>query len=326
MRRRDFIAGLASATAWPLASLAQQRAVPVIGVLGTTSPDKSVPSLSGFRQGLKAAGFNEGENVAIEYRWAEGNYDRLPALAAELAHLPVNVIVAIDGLPSTLAARASTTTVPIVFLTGADPIQYGLVSSLSRPGGNLTGVLTVNVELVPKRFEMAHEIMPTATTIGFLVNPSSPLSQTMIADALAAGRAIGVQVHTVNASTEDDFDKVFATLAELRARVLVIGADPFFNSRSEQLASVALRHGVAAVYQYREFAAAGGLMSYGPDIIDQARQVGIYAGRILKGAKPSDLPVQLNTKVELILNLKTARALGLTVPLTLLARADEVIE
>jgi len=326
MRRRDFIAGLASATAWPLASLAQQRAVPVIGVLGTTSPDKSVPSLSGFRQGLKAAGFNEGENVAIEYRWAEGNYDRLPTLAAELAHLPVNVIVAIDGLPSTLAARASTTTVPIVFVTAADPIQYGLVSSLSRPGGNLTGVLTVNAELVPKRFEMAHEIMPTATTIGFLVNPSSPLSQTMIADALAAGRAIGVQVHTVNASTEDDFDKVFATLAELRARVLVIGADPFFISRSEQLASVALRHGVAAVYQYREFAAAGGLMSYGPDIIDQARQVGIYAGRILKGAKPSDLPVQLNTKVELILNLKTARALGLTVPLTLLGRAEEVIE
>ena len=326
MRRREFIAGLGTAAAWPLASLAQQRAVPVIGVLGTTSPDKSVPSLSGFRQGLKAAGFNEGENVAIEYRWAEGNYDRLPALAAELAHLPVNVIVAIDGLPSTLAARASTTTVPIVFLTGADPIQYGLVSSLSRPGGNLTGVLTVNAELVPKRFEMAHEIMPTATTIGFLVNPSSPLSPTMIADALAAGRAIGVQVHTVNASAEDDFDKVFATLAELRARVLVIGADPFFNSRSEQLASVALRHGVAAVYQYREFAAAGGLMSYGPDIIDQARQVGTYAGRILKGAKPSDLPVQLNTKVELILNLKTARALGLTVPLTLLARADEVIE
>ena len=326
MRRREFIAGLGTAAAWPLASLAQQRAVPVIGVLGTTSPDKSVPSLSGFRQGLKAAGFNEGENVAIEYRWAEGNYDRLPALAAELAHLPVNVIVAIDGLPSTLAARASTTTVPIVFLTAADPIQYGLVSSLSRPGGNLTGLLTVNAELVPKRFEMAHEIMPTATTIGFLVNPSSPLSPTMIADALAAGRAIGVQVHTVNASTEDDFDNVFATLAELRARVLVIGADPFFNSRSEQLASVALRHGVAAVYQYREFAAAGGLMSYGPDIIDQARQVGIYAGRILKGAKPSDLPVQLNTNVELILNLKTARALGLTVPLTLLARADEVIE
>jgi len=327
MRRREFIAGLGSmAAVWPLASLAQQRAVPVIGVLGTTSPDKSVPSLSGFRQGLKAAGFNEGENVAIEYRWAEGNYDRLPTLAAELAHLAVNVIVAVDGLPSTLAARASTTTVPIVFLTAADPIQYGLVNSLNRPGGNLTGVLTVNVELVPKRFEMAHEIMPTATTIGFLVNPSSPLSQTMIADALAAGRAIGVQVHTVNASTEDDFDKVFATLAELRARLLVIGADPFFNSRSEQLASVALRHGVAAVYQYREFAAAGGLMSYSPDIIDPARQVGTYAGRILKGAKPSDLPVQPNTMVELILNLKTARALGLTVPLTLLARADEVIE
>jgi len=326
MRRREFIVGLGSAAVWPLASLAQQRAVPVIGVLGTTSPDKSVPSLSGFRQGLKAAGFNEGENVAIEYRWAEGNYDRLPTLAAELAHLPVNVIVAIDGLPSTLAAKGSTTTVPIVFLTAADPIQYGLVSSLSRPGGNLTGVLTVNAELVPKRFEMAHEIMPTATTIGFLVNPSSPLSQTMIADALAAGRAIGVQVHTVNASTEDDFDKVFATLAELRAHVLVIGADPFFISRSEELASVALRHGVAAVYQYREFAAAGGLMSYGPDIIDQARQVGTYAGRILKGAKPSDLPVQPNTKVELILNLKTARALGLTVPLTLLARADEVVE
>ena len=325
MRRRDFIAGLGAA-AWPLPARAQQRAVPVIGVLGSTSPDKSVPSLAGFRQGLKAAGFNEGENVAIEYRWAEGNYDRLPALAAELAHLPVNVIVAIDGLPSTLAARASTTTVPIVFLTAADPIQYGLVNSLNRPGGNLTGVFTVNAELVPKRFEMAHELMPTATTIGFLVNPSNPLSQTMIADALAAGRATGVQVHIVNASTEDDFDKVFATLAELRARVLVIGADPFFNSRSEQLASVALRQRVATVYQYREFAAAGGLMSYSPDIIDQARQVGTYAGRILRGAEPSDLPVQPNTKVQLILNLKTASALGLTVPLTLLALADEVIE
>ena len=325
MRRRDFIAGLGAA-AWPLPARAQQRAVPVIGVLGSTSPDKSVPSLAGFRQGLKAAGFNEGENVAIEYRWAEGNYDRLPALAAELAHLPVNVIVAIDGLPSTLAVRASTTTVPIVFLTGADPIQYGLVNSLNRPGGNLTGVFTVNAELVPKRFEMAHELMPTATTIGFLVNPSNPLSQTMIADALAAGRATGVQVHIVNASTEDDFDKVFATLAELRARVLVIGADAFFNSRSEQLASVALRQRVATVYQYREFAAAGGLMSYSPDIIDQARQVGTYAGRILRGAEPSDLPVQPNTKVQLILNLKTASALGLTVPLTLLALADEVIE
>jgi len=325
MRRRDFIAGLGAA-AWPLPARAQQRAVPVIGVLGSTSPDKSVPSLAGFRQGLKAAGFNEGENVAIEYRWAEGNYDRLPALAAELAHLPVNVIVAIEGLPSTLAARASTTPVPIVFLTAADPIQYGLVNSLNRPGGNLTGVFTVNAELVPKRFEMAHELMPTATTIGFLVNPSNPLSQTMIADALAAGRATGVQVHIVNASTEDDFDKVFATLAELRARVLVIGADAFFNSRSEQLASVALRQRVATVYQYREFAAAGGLMSYSPDIIDQARQVGTCAGRILRGAKPSDLPVQPNTKVQLILNLKTASALGLTVPLTLLALADEVIE
>ena len=325
MRRRDFIAGL-DAAAWPLPARAQQRAVPVIGVLGSTSPDKSVPSLAGFRQGLKAAGFNEGENVAIEYRWADGNYDRLPALAAELAHLPVNVIVAIDGLPSTLAARASTTTIPIVFLSAADPIQYGLVNSLNRPGGNLTGVLTVNAELVPKRFEMAHELMPTATTIGFLVNPSSPLSQTMIADALAAGRTIGVQVHTVNASTEDDFDKVFATLVELRARVLVISPDPFFNSRSERLASVALRHGVAAVYQYREFAAAGGLMSYSPDIIDQARQVGTYAGRILKGAKPSNLPVQPNTNVELILNLKTARALGLTVPPSILVRAVEVIE
>jgi putative tryptophan/tyrosine transport system substrate-binding protein len=326
MRRREFIAGLGGAAVWPLAARAQQRAIPIIGLLGATSLDKSVPLLAGFRQGLKAAGFNEGENVAIEYRWAEGDYDRLPALAAELARIPVSVIAAIDGLPSLLAAKASTSTIPIVFLTAADPVQYGLIDSLNRPGGNITGVATLNAELVPKRFEIAHEIMPTATTIAFLVNPTNPLSQIMIADALAAGRIIGVQIHTVNASTEDDFDKVFETLAALRARVLVIGADPFFNSKSEQLATLAQRGGVAAIYQYREFAAAGGLMSYGPDIIDQTRQAGGLTGRILKGAKPDDLPVQQNTKVELILNLKTAQALGLTVPVTLLGRADEVIE
>jgi putative tryptophan/tyrosine transport system substrate-binding protein len=326
MRRREFIAGLGGTAALPLVARAQQRAIPAIGLLGTTSPDKSVPWLTGFRQGLKAAGFNEGQNVAIEYRWAEGNYDRLPALAAELVHIPVNVIAAIDGLPSVLAARTSTSTIPIVFLTAADPIQYGFINSFIRPGGNITGVVTLNAELVPKRFELAHEIMPAATTVAFLVNPTSPLSQTMVADALTAGRAIGVRVHTVNASTEDDFDKVFGTLAELRVNVLVIGADPFFNSRSEQLANLALRRGVASIYQYREFAAAGGLMSYGPDSVDQGRQVGIYTGRILNGAKPDELPVQQNTKVELILNLKTASALGLTVPLTLLAVADEVIE
>jgi putative tryptophan/tyrosine transport system substrate-binding protein len=309
-----------------LVARSQQRAVPTIGYLGTTSPDKSVPGLTGFRQGLRAAGFHEGENVAIEYRWAQGDYDRLPALAAELARIPVSVIAAIDGLPSLLAAKASTSTIPIVFLTAADPIQYGLINSLSHPGGNITGVVTLNAELVPKRFEITHEIIPTAWTFAFLVNPTNPLSQTMTADALAVGRVIGVQVHTVNASTEDDFDKVFETLAELRAHVLVIGADPFFNSRSEQLATLAQRRGVAAIYQYREFAAAGGLMSYGPDVIGQTRQAGGQTGRILKGAKPDDLPVLQNTKVELILNLKSARALGLNVPLTLLGRADEVIE
>ena len=326
MRRRDFIAGLGAA-AWPLPARAQQRAVPVIGVLGTTSRDKSVPSLAGFRQGLKAAGFNEGENVAIEYRWAESNYDRLPALAAELAHLPVNVIVAIDGLPSTLAARASTTTVPIVFLTAADPIQYGLVNSLNRPGGNLTGVTVLGGEIGPKRLELLHELIPTTQVMALLINPTNPgLTETISRDAQAAARVLGLQLHVLRASTAGEIDEAFATLRKVRAGGLVLSADTFFTSRLDQFVALGRRDAVPTIYHTREFVAAGGLMSYATDFSEAWRQAGIACGRILSGEKPSELPIQQAVKVELVINLKTAKALGLTVPATLLVSANEVIE
>jgi putative ABC transport system substrate-binding protein len=324
MRRRDFITLLGSAAAtWPLLARAQQQQ-PVIGFLNSASPGGYAPFVAAFRQGLKETGYVEGQNVAVEYRWAEGQYDRVPAMAAELVRRQVTVIVA--NTPGNLAAKAATATIPIVFTTGGDPVQTGLVTGLARPGGNVTGVTQLGVEVAPKRLELAHELVPTATIIAALVNPTNPIDETQSRDLQAAARTLGVQLHVLHASTERDFDAVFGTLAQLRASALVIGADAFFVDQHEQLAALALHYGIPAVYQFREFAAAGGLMSYGQSNSDIYRIAGVYTGRILKGEKPSDLPVQQITKVELIINLKTAKALGLTVPPSLLARADEVIE
>jgi putative tryptophan/tyrosine transport system substrate-binding protein len=327
LRRRDFITLLGCTAAWPLAARAQQPTMPAIGFLGAISPDRWASRLHWFRQGLSETGYVEGRNLGIEYRWAEGQNDRLPALAADLVRRQVSVIAAPESTLAAFAAKAATTTISIVFATGFDPVAVGLVASLNRPGGNLTGVTTLNAEIVPKRLELVHELVPTATTIALLVNPSNPRpAETASRDAQPAARTLGLQLHILHASTDRDFDTVFASLAQMRAVALVIGADFFFNSRSEQLAALALRHMVPAIYQFREFAAAGGLMSYGTSVTDVFRQVGIYTGRLLRGESPADLPVQQATKIELIINLKTARALGLTVPLSLLGRADEVIE
>ena len=325
MNRRTFIAGLGSAAAWPVVAWAQQAAMPVIGFLNSASPGGYAPMVAAFRQGLKEAGFVEGQNVAVEFRWAEGQYDRVPAIALDLVGRQVAVIVA--NTPGVLAIKAATMTIPIVFTTANDPVQLGLVASLARPGGNLTGVTQLAIEVGPKRLELLHELVPTATLIALLVNPTNPTSaETQSRDMQAAARILGVQLHVLHASTDRDFDTVFATLAELRAGALVIGADAFLYGRSEQLAALAFRHAVPAISYERAFSAVGGLMSYGGSTPDTYRLAGVYTGRILKGEKPSDLPVQQSTKVELIINLKTAKALGLTIPETLLATAEEVIE
>jgi putative tryptophan/tyrosine transport system substrate-binding protein len=328
IRRREIIATLGSAAvAWPLAARAQQPAIPVIGFLGAESPDLVVSRVRAFRQGLSETDAVEGHNVAIEYRWAEGHNDRLPTLAADLVSRQVTVIALPGSTPAALAAKAATTTIPIVFGVAVDPVAVGLVPSLARPGGNLTGVTTLNLEVVPKRVELLHELIPTASAIALLVNPTSPaLAETSTRDAQAAGRTLGLELHVLHASTERDFDAVFATLVQRPAGGLVIAPDAFFNSHMEQLAALALRYAVPAIFQFREFVAAGGLMSYGGEVTDTYRQAGIYSGRILKGEKPADLAVQQATKVELIINLKTAKVLGLTVPTALLVRADEVIE
>jgi putative tryptophan/tyrosine transport system substrate-binding protein len=326
IRRRDFVILLGGAAAWPVAARAQQPAIPVVGFLSGGSPAGFAYLVHAFRQGLSETGYIDGQNVALEFRWAEGQYERLPALVAGLVRRQVAVLAA-TTTPAALAAKAATTRIPIVFATDTDPVQVGLTASLSRPGANITGVSNLNVEVGPKRLELAHELFPGATTFALLVNPANPLAATVSKDLQAVADTLGVRLHVLHASTETDFKAAFAMAAQLRVAALVIGsADPLFGSRAEQLGALALRHGVPAIYQFRDFATGGGLVSYGGRFTDSYRQVGVYTGRVLKGEKPADLPVVQSTKVEMILNLKTAKALGITVPLPLLGRAYEVIE
>jgi putative ABC transport system substrate-binding protein len=326
MRRREFITLVGGAAVWPLSARAQQPAMPLIGYLGAQSPTAFASRVRAFRQGLGETGYAEGRNVAIEFRWAEGQHNRLSALAADLVSRQVAVIVTPGGAPAALAAKSATTTIPIVFEMGADPIAMGLVGSLNRPGGNLTGVSSLNVEVTPKRLEILHELVPTAAVLAVLVNPTSPTADSQLKNLQAAASTLGLQLHVLHASTERDFDTVFATLLRLRAGGLVVASDTFFATHSEQLAALTVRHAVPAIHQSRDFSTAGGLTSYGGSFVESHRQAGVYTGRIIKGDKPADLPVQQVTKVELFVNLKTAKTLGVTVPLPLLARADEVIE
>jgi putative tryptophan/tyrosine transport system substrate-binding protein len=325
IRRREFTATLgATVAAWPLVARAQQPAMPVIGFLHSESPDAARAMLRAFRESLTEAGYVETRNVVIEYRWAESQYDRLPALATDLARRPVTVIVA-NG-PAVAAAKTATTTIPIVFFTAGDPVKLGLVASLARPGGNLTGVTNLGSELGPKRLELLHELVPSASTVAVLINPDYPDAESQKAAAQAAARARSLQLRVLQAASERDFDTVFTALGRSRTGGLVIVTDPFFNTRQRQLAVLAVRHAIPTIYHNHEFVAAGGLAGYGNSFTDLWRQIGAYVGRILKGDKPADLPVLQPTKFELIINLNTAKALGLQIPDKLLALADEVIE
>ena len=326
MRRRDFVKGIAVSSAWPLAAQAQQRSMPVIGFLNGRAPANLPKLLAAFRQGLNETGYIEGQNVAIEYRFAENQYERLPALAVDLVRRQVTVIVA-TGTSAALAAKAATTTVPTIFETGGDPIKLGLVPNLNRPGGNVTGATQLVQEVEPKLLELLHELLPSVRIVALLVNPTEPaLAEATKIAVLAEARNLGLELQILNASSEHDFDGVFEKLIEMRAGALMIGGDALFTSYSEQLATLAIRHGVPAFYKGREFATAGGLVAYGSDIADSYRVAGSYTGRVLKGEKPADLPVQRATKIQLIINFKTAKALGITIPLPVSGRADEVIE
>jgi putative ABC transport system substrate-binding protein len=324
LKRREFITLLGGAAAWPLAVQAQQGAIPVIGFLHGASPEGYRPMVNALRQGLREAGYAEGQSVAIEYRWAEGHYDRLPALAADLVHRQVAVIVT-GGAPPAFAAKAATSTIPIVINVGIDPVRAGLIASLNRPGGNVTGIAILTAELAAKRVELLHELLQT-TVFASLVNPTSPLTEPEIRGVRDAARSLGLELHVLNATTVGEIDTAFEKLIELGAGALVVSVDPFLTSQRQQIVALAERRSVPAIYGLREYAIAGGLMSYGNDLADAYRQSGIYAAKLLKGAKPADLPVQQVVKVELIVNLKTAKALGLTFPITLLGRADETIE
>ena len=327
MRRRELIMLLGgAAAAWPLAARAQQPAMPLVGFLNPTSPDPNVDLLRAFRQGLKETGYVEGENVAIEYRWAENQIDRMPALAAELVRKQVAVIATTGATVAASAAKAVTTTIPIVFLTGADPVESGLVASLARPGGNLTGINLLTIDLTAKRLELLRELVPAATRVAVLANPAGPAPEAMLRDVETAARAMGLQVQVLNAGTSPEIDAAFASFVRERPDALFVGPDPFFVSRRVQLVHLASRHAVPAAYTQRDYAVAGGLMAYSPRYPDLFRKAAVYVDNILKGAQPADLPVEQPTHFELIINMKTARALGLTVPLALLARADEVIE
>jgi putative ABC transport system substrate-binding protein len=330
MKRREFIALLGGGGLLLVAKVrrarGQQPAMPVVGLLGATTAHGYAAQLAAFRQGLSEAGFVEGRNVAIEYRWADDQYDRLPALAADLARRQVAVIATLGGNTASVAAKAATTTIPVVFHGSVDPVEAGLVASLNRPAGNLTGVVTLNMDTGQKRLELIHELLPAATTIGLLLNPTNAVAEIQSKDLQAAARILGLQLRIANASTERDFDAAFATLSQGQVGGLVIGTDGFLVSQSEQLAALTVRYALPTIFQYRAFVTAGGLMSYGGSVTDSYRLSGVYTGRILKGEKPADLPVQQATKVELIINLKTARTLGITFPITLLGRADEVIE
>jgi putative tryptophan/tyrosine transport system substrate-binding protein len=326
VRRRELMLLLGGAMAAPRPLRAQQKAMPVIGFLSGTSPGPMAPFTAAFRQGLNETGYVEGQNLAIEYRWAEGRYDQLPALAADFVDRKVDVIVAGGGVPSALAAKTATSTIPVVFNVGTDPVESGLVASLARPGGNLTGVTGIATELMAKRLELLSELVPQARVIALLVNPNNVNAEGTIREVQEAARTKGVQLPILKAGAEAEIDAAFATLVELHAGALIVGIDPLFASRLVQVAVLAARHAVPAIFDRREFAASGGLISYGSSLTAGYRQAGVYAGRILNGEKPADLPVQQPTTFELVVNLKTARELGLTVPPSILARADEVIE
>jgi putative tryptophan/tyrosine transport system substrate-binding protein len=326
MRRREFIVGLGSAAAWPVVARAQQPALPIVGFLIPQSADEVYKNMTvPFLQGLKEAGYVEDQSVHVEYRYAENKFDRLPALATDLVRRRVAVILA-GGIDASLAAKAATTTTPVVFLSAADPVAMGLVASLSRPGANLTGSAILQAELAPKQLQLLHELIPNAALFGVLADPASPTTQFIITDLQAAAPALGLQLAVVDAGTDSDLEPAFASFSQQRVGAVLVGSSAFFNRRSEQLAALAARHALPAIYPFREFVLAGGLMSYGSSLGYGFRQVGIYTGRILKGEKPADLPVQQVTKTDLVINAQAAKALGLTIPETLLATADEVIQ